>query len=58
MIKTHQIIENELRDIFNRTSINIDAIAAKTIGKQANVEVRVTRNRLRRQHEQFQSELT
>jgi hypothetical protein len=58
LIKTHQIIENELRDIFNRTSINIDAIAAKTIGKQANVEVRVTRNRLRRQHEQFQSELT
>jgi len=58
LIKTRRIIENELRDILNRALLNINTIAAKAIGKEADDEVRTASNRLRQQNEQFESEIT
>jgi hypothetical protein len=58
LIKTRRIIENELRDILNRASLNITTIAGKAIGKEADDEVRTASNRLRQQNEQFESEIT
>lgn len=58
LIKTREIIEKELRNILNRALLNIDRIAAKSLDKQTDEEVRSASNQLRRQNEQFENELT
>ena len=58
LIENRHSIENHFRGLVDRASINLDLLARKATGREASDDVRTASNRLRRQTEQFDGELT